>query len=558
MDSTPSPSSSNLCSSPSKPSRKSKENDQLRSNINLMINLKNQTVTPIKRYLANYKKCLADQPTDSAATIKENPEPLLAGLNVSKQFSDQNVERKDSMTSLDLNPSTKNEEKSTDQTQNDEPNAVISTMKHLPNAVISHIVDKAQYMLSLGEDKCILNGCVITTDSCEINSHQQFLKIKNLKFYNSTLHYLPRGLDKMFPQLEILEAPFCGLKKITSKDLLGFENLKELWLGHNCLTSLPDDLFIHTKNLKKVCFVSNQIDTLSSRLFDPIPDEHWEIVNFLRNKINNDLFWAKSEETLETFQKFKERIDAAHNILPEKENKLEVTPNIFPEKEILALKTSMTAPDMFHHKEIDSKAAPDIFPKNEIDSKAAPESSSLGNFEKLWKLKNFTDFTISGGGKTFQVHKCVLAAQSPLFDSMLQNNEDIKASSELKIEKFSGEVIEEFLHSLYMGKIRSTADDCDTTLALLDLACYFEVEDMKKAYEKIVIKSLNTENAVKALAVGNLRNLENVIDAAFDKLKSSYSESIKSNSLKRKSMDVEKIVNATKKWRKIIEEFNKD
>lgn len=52
------------------------------------------------------------------------------------------------------------------------------------------------------------------------------------------------SLCSWFPNLKFLTTHNCGLKRITRKDLIGFDNT----FLHNDLTTLRDDLFADVKN----------------------------------------------------------------------------------------------------------------------------------------------------------------------------------------------------------------------------------------------------------------------------------------------------------------------
>jgi hypothetical protein len=80
----------------------------------------------------------------------------------------------------------------------------------------------------------------------------------------TTLKYFPRGIADFYPNMTKLDASNCGLKKICREDLRGFENLQELNLSHNNLTTVPDDLFVDTPKLKSISFYNNNIKFMSS------------------------------------------------------------------------------------------------------------------------------------------------------------------------------------------------------------------------------------------------------------------------------------------------------
>lgn len=129
--------------------------------------------------------------------------------------------------------------------------------------------------------------------------------VEFLSFEDSIVHYLPSGLYNFFPNLEELEVQNCGLKEITSEELFGLENLKSLWLYENKLTSLPDNLFVHTKKITRFSVRENRLRNLSSRLFSPIPDNQWSLMSFKSNPRVDAMYWPGKEESLKSVLELK-------------------------------------------------------------------------------------------------------------------------------------------------------------------------------------------------------------------------------------------------------------
>jgi hypothetical protein len=292
------------------------------------------------------------------------------------------------------------------------------------------------------------------------------------------------------------------LKEVASKDLFGLSSLQHLEMTNNDLKSLPDDLFTHTKKLKMICFDHNKLEFMSSRLLDLIPDAQWEGVSFEKNTKINAFYLPIEEKGLKSVKELKDLIDLSCS--PHRNN---------------------------------------------------PQGTTTNEFKKLWELRQFSDFKIVVGTKEVSVHKCVLAAQSPVFASMLENDEQVKATNKLEIKDCNEEAVEEFLRGLYTGEIENEENNLD----LFSLACTFDVEVLKTAYEGIVIKTLNEDTALKALKLGTLYKSDKIIEVAASEVKKMLPGEIKLEALKRKPERIEEIVevmDANKRLKKLIEDFN--
>lgn len=86
--------------------------------------------------------------------------------------------------------------------------------------------------------------------------------VQRFRLYSQHLEVFPRNLHENFPNLRSLWINGCGLKKISKTDLIGLENLEELNLDGNNLTSLPNDLFTGMKKLAQIYFNNNKLERL--------------------------------------------------------------------------------------------------------------------------------------------------------------------------------------------------------------------------------------------------------------------------------------------------------
>jgi hypothetical protein len=161
----------------------------------------------------------------------------------------------------------------------------------------------------------------------------------------------------------------------------------------------------------------------------------------------------------------------------------------------------------------------------------------VNEFKKLWELKIFADFPIAIDKREIRVLRSVLAAQSPVFATLMMNDEQVKASNKLEIKDCTAEVVEKFLRSLYTGDV----EDEENALDMFTLACTFDVEELKNAYEKIVIDNLDEQNALQAFKVGNLYKSDEIIDAAFGVINKMLPIELK-DGLKQKPAEVDEVI----------------
>jgi hypothetical protein len=159
------------------------------------------------------------------------------------------------------------------------------------------------------------------------------------------------------------------------------------------------------------------------------------------------------------------------------------------------------------------------------------------NFKDLWELKDFSDFTIVTGKQEFPVHKVVLAAQSPVFASMLKNDEQVKLTNKLEIKDCSEEIVRVFLQSFYTGNV----SDDEKVFELFSLACVFKFEQLKAQLEQKCVNSLDDENVFNALELGNLYKSETLFEAAYKQVKAKIFSGLARDVLKVKPDQLKQI-----------------
>ncbi|XP_052200747.1 BTB/POZ domain-containing protein At1g21780 [Diospyros lotus] len=116
------------------------------------------------------------------------------------------------------------------------------------------------------------------------------------------------------------------------------------------------------------------------------------------------------------------------------------------------------------------------------------------------------DVTINASDGTLRAHKAILAASSPVFQSMFLHNLKEKESSIIDIEDMSQEACMALLSYLY-GIIRQE-DFWKHRLALLGAANKYDIADLKDSCEESLLEDLNSGNVLERLQEAWLYQLE--------------------------------------------------
>jgi len=125
-----------------------------------------------------------------------------------------------------------------------------------------------------------------------------------------------------------------------------------------------------------------------------------------------------------------------------------------------------------------------------------PSERLSEDFAGLWKSKRFADVTILVDDKEFPAHKAVLAARSPvfleIFENQAKNKEGDESKSTLKITDVNKDVFEKMLSFIYTGK----AGDLENVAGdLLVAAGSYGLEALKNVCEQVLANNITVQNA---------------------------------------------------------------
>jgi BTB/POZ domain/Leucine rich repeat len=367
---------------------------------------------------------------------------------------------------------------------------------------------------------CVVKTASITAPNTRIKefkgTHEEGksnLDVRALEFSNSVVEYLPKGISLIFPNLERLFVSKCGLISISRSDLTGLGNLKSLFANDNLLKELPDDLFTDVPKLEKISFCSNKLEFLTSRLFTPLTEKKISMIYLDSNTKINEVFWPQHFST--TYQNLMDLIDK-NCTKPIKKD------------------------DLF--KPIDPSKEKELF-VNIVTT----------GFEDLWTTGRFSDFIVTVGAKQFNVHKCVLSIQSPVFTAMFENDMKEARSGKMEIVEFSEKAVEEFLRYMYTG----TLMDSKNVMELFALAAKYDMTVLKDAAESRILEKVKESNALDVLSLGNLYSSDGLKRAAFNEIKQLFKGNQLKEDLINKPEILKKLIEADRNYDQEIQDSKK-
>lgn len=140
--------------------------------------------------------------------------------------------------------------------------------------------------------------------------------------------------------------------------------------------------------------------------------------------------------------------------------------------------------------------------KQNIDAKLLNNRARvLDDLERMLENKTLSDTTLVCCDKSYQVHRAILAARSPVFSAMFSNNMREKESNRVTIDDMEPEAIEELLRFIYVSKINKLAT---VSRGLLAAADKYDMKDLKDICEDFICNELTVENAAETLGFADL------------------------------------------------------
>ena len=162
-----------------------------------------------------------------------------------------------------------------------------------------------------------------------------------------------------------------------------------------------------------------------------------------------------------------------------------------------------------------------ISTKVTIANMGCPLSDSLrkfndfGAFLSAESKNKFSDVTLvasqkhntKGDGSSvsfeFSAHKVILAARSPVFASMFEQNMQESSNNKVEIDDVCPDALKEMLTYIYTGQI---SDVGNVAYDLLYAADKYQLDDLKSFCEQQLSKSLKVENAARMVQFAHMHN----------------------------------------------------
>ncbi|KAL7246257.1 hypothetical protein ACSBR2_001391 [Camellia fascicularis] len=132
--------------------------------------------------------------------------------------------------------------------------------------------------------------------------------------------------------------------------------------------------------------------------------------------------------------------------------------------------------------------------------------SSLQCLSRMLNEAIHADVTINTAEGTLRAHKAILAASSPVFQSMFLHNLKEKKSSTIDIDDMTQESCMALLSYLY-GTIKQE-DFWKHRLALLGAANKYDIENLKDSCEESLLEDINSGNVLERLQEAWLYQLD--------------------------------------------------
>ena len=120
---------------------------------------------------------------------------------------------------------------------------------------------------------------------------------------------------------------------------------------------------------------------------------------------------------------------------------------------------------------------------------------------EFYLSKEMSDVQIKCGNQTFDAHKFILSARSPVFSRMLQSEMKEKRSGLVDLGDASPDMVSELLKFIYTGSccVNDKEPDPQIVCDLLQAADKYELENLKEMCQYALISTLTPDNSMQVI-----------------------------------------------------------
>lgn len=331
-------------------------------------------------------------------------------------------------------------------------------------------------------------------------------------FQFCNLTKVPKGVTKIFPNMEDLSIWHSNLQSISKDELHEYKHLKRIAVCNCGIRTLLGDLFSEFRDLEEISFSGNKLTLIDPDILVRL--DKLKFVSFENNPNYNQLYSMiagyASNVTLgqlkyELHKKFNE--NPANLGLLTKFYKDKITDlkraneNLVQQNEELKL-SGVKLNQQFQKFKIDIL-------QNELNN----EIKTLINDNSL------KDFKIIIGDHEFVVHKFLLIARSPTLADILRNNPYVE---NLNLIDIPVEIFEKVLNFIYSDELPS--DDKINFLQLFAAAGRLKINKLKEYAASKILNQINPENALEVFKLSNRYDHSELRNKSFTKIKDIYSK----------------------------------
>lgn len=120
----------------------------------------------------------------------------------------------------------------------------------------------------------------------------------------------------------------------------------------------------------------------------------------------------------------------------------------------------------------------------------------ISNNESILNESKYSDFTFIVHEKVFKVHKCVLAAASPVFERLFETKFREAVSNECRVTDIEPHIFQFLLNFIYAGKLPEELHEENVARKLFEAAHYYEINGLRDICTSVELYKLSKKNAV--------------------------------------------------------------